>query len=414
MDAPLKASRDPTPAPAPGSSGSNSNKNKKKKRSRRDQDDDDDNNNDDDHRDMNGHEQHRPSQRKPYSNNNSNNKKQRSSLEGGGGGGRDGRCSVFVGNLAFETSWQDLKDHMRNSDGKTPLEVVHADILQQGRRSKGCGVVQFATPQQAQQAIRFLNQTELQGREIFVQEYESKSNDNENNGNNNGNSKNPYNGNRDTTTTTNNSSSSNNGPTLYIGNLPWDASWQDLKDYVRSQLGPGNLDIRRADIPQNAQGRPAGFGLVELATAQQAERAISVLDGAEFRGRKLYVKLDEKQQQQQQQQQGPPSRNGHSNNNSNNNSTNNSNNHSANRVYVGNLRYETSWQQVKDHMRRAGNVDRAELLTHAASHPKLAGKSKGCAIVTYQNPREAQRAVQELHDSVLDGRPLLVRPDRED
>ena len=34
---------------------------------------------------------------------------------GGGGGGRGnnnyGNLSVFVGNLAYETSWQDLKDH---------------------------------------------------------------------------------------------------------------------------------------------------------------------------------------------------------------------------------------------------------------------------------------------------------------
>jgi RNA recognition motif-containing protein len=26
-------------------------------------------------------------------------------------------------------------------------------------------------------------------------------------------------------------------------------------------------------------------------------------------------------------------------------------------VYVGNLSYETSWQNLKDHMRQAGNVD---------------------------------------------------------
>eukprot|EP00957_Ditylum_brightwellii_P008106 614794-Ditylum_brightwellii.AAC.1 len=37
---------------------------------------------------------------------------------GSGGGGKHhgnnyGSTSVYVGNLAYETSWQDLKDHMR-------------------------------------------------------------------------------------------------------------------------------------------------------------------------------------------------------------------------------------------------------------------------------------------------------------
>jgi RNA recognition motif-containing protein len=35
---------------------------------------------------------------------------------GGGGGGRHnnyGNVSVYVGNLSYDTTWQDLKDHMR-------------------------------------------------------------------------------------------------------------------------------------------------------------------------------------------------------------------------------------------------------------------------------------------------------------
>merc|ERR1712194_623302 len=31
-------------------------------------------------------------------------------------------------------------------------------------------------------------------------------------------------------------------------------------------------------------------------------------------------------------------------------------------VYVGNLAYETSWQDLKDHMRAAGNVDTASVI----------------------------------------------------
>merc|ERR1719491_19421 len=90
------------------------------------------------------------------------------------------------------------------------------------------------------------------------------------------------------------------------------------------------------------------------------------------------------------------------NNNNNNNSRNNGPPGGL-AVYVGNLSYDTSWQTLKDHMRRAGNVDRAEVL----SAPD--GRSKGCGIVVYQEHRDTQRAMRELQDSMLDGRPIFVR-----
>jgi RNA recognition motif-containing protein len=37
-------------------------------------------------------------------------------------------------------------------------------------RSKGCGLVEFSTPEEAQRAIAELNDTELMGRMIFVRE----------------------------------------------------------------------------------------------------------------------------------------------------------------------------------------------------------------------------------------------------
>merc|ERR1712038_386186 len=76
-------------------------------------------------------------------------------------------------------------------------------------------------------------------------------------------------------------------------------------------------------------------------------------------------------------------------------------------VYVGNLAYETSWQDLKDHMRRAGNIDQANILQSDD------GRSKGCGIVVYQNARDASRAIRELQNSVLHGRPIFVREDRE-
>lgn len=41
------------------------------------------------------------------------------------------------------------------------------------------------------------------------------------------------------------------------------------------------------------------------------------------------------------------------------------------------------------------------------------GRSKGCGVVEYQNPEDAQTAIRKLNDVVLMGRPVFVREDRE-
>lgn len=62
---------------------------------------------------------------------------------------------------------QDLKDHMRGLGG----DVVRADVMtDQGGRSRGCGIVEFANAEQASQAIEQLNNSDLKGRMIFVRE----------------------------------------------------------------------------------------------------------------------------------------------------------------------------------------------------------------------------------------------------
>jgi len=83
----------------------------------------------------------------------------------GGMGGGQSRKRVFVSNLAWETSWQDLKDHFKQSGN-----VVYADVMKSGERSKGCGIVEFETPEEAAQAIADLNESILQDRNILVRE----------------------------------------------------------------------------------------------------------------------------------------------------------------------------------------------------------------------------------------------------
>ncbi|KAJ3382867.1 hypothetical protein HDU84_003972, partial [Entophlyctis sp. JEL0112] len=72
---------------------------------------------------------------------------------------------VFVGNLPYSSRWQDLKDLFR----PLGLNPVHADIMIENEtgRSKGCGMVRFATREDAEKALE-LNGTSVMGRTILV------------------------------------------------------------------------------------------------------------------------------------------------------------------------------------------------------------------------------------------------------
>lgn len=285
----------------------------------------------------------------------------------------DPSCRVYVGNLAWEVTWMDLKDHMKQGG----CEVTRADILATpDGRSRGCGIVEFASAEGAQRAL-LLNDTELKGREIFVRE------DRESGAGRGYFIQKPSAG-----VPSNGRVSGGEKQTcrVYVGNLSWDVAWQDLKDYMR-----GAGEVVYAEVMTEPDGRSKGCGIVEYSTPEEAQKACETLNDTELNGRTIFVREDRET--------------------ASGGGAIRSRGAGAYRggtsVYVGNLAYETSWQDLKDHMRQAGNVDQANIIMQDD------GRSKGCGIVVYQNPRDAARAIRELQNSELHGRPIFVREDRE-
>lgn len=74
---------------------------------------------------------------------------------------------------------------------------------------------------------------------------------------------------------------------LYLQQLAYTVSWQDLKDLFR---GAGN--VVRSDINLGPDGRSKGSGVILFETAQEAQNAIQQFNGYEFNGRHLDVKED--------------------------------------------------------------------------------------------------------------------------
>lgn len=76
--------------------------------------------------------------------------------------------------------------------------------------------------------------------------------------------------------------------TLYVGNLPYDASQEEVEGLI-SATGSG--PVVRVHLPMDPDGRKRGFGFVTMASADAARGAIEALKGADIRGRRLVVNL---------------------------------------------------------------------------------------------------------------------------
>ncbi len=72
---------------------------------------------------------------------------------------------------------------------------------------------------------------------------------------------------------------------LYVGNLPYTTSEEDLRQMF-SEAGA----IRSITIPiDKMSNRPRGFAFVEMETGEEASKAISMFNGQEMDGRTLNV-----------------------------------------------------------------------------------------------------------------------------
>ena len=300
---------------------------------------------------------------------------------GDGGGEREIERRVYVGNLSWNVTWKELKDYMKQIG-----HVVHADVLMyRDGRSSGGGIVEYASIKDAKRAIEELNDTMLDGREIFVRE------DRVDGSNRGGVTKES----RSSSSSGSSSGGGGGNRRCYVGNLPWSVDWKQLKDHMRKA---GH--VVHADVLRYRNGKSSGGGIVEYSTVKEAKRAIRELNDTTIDGRGIFVREDKEPAS------APGAARGESRSRSAGAATATSD--KRKRLFVGNLPFELTWQELKDHMRKAGRVVRADIIN------RRDGKASGGGIVEYETVKEAKRAIRELNDTTIGGRGIIVREDRED
>ncbi|HLK88953.1 MAG TPA: RNA-binding protein [Polyangia bacterium] len=76
------------------------------------------------------------------------------------------------------------------------------------------------------------------------------------------------------------------GTRLYVGNLPYSVTELDLRELFAALGTVTDAKI----ITDRETGRPRGFGFIEMATDEEAKKAIDELNGRDVQGRQVAVK----------------------------------------------------------------------------------------------------------------------------
>ncbi|KAI5793808.1 RNP domain-containing protein [Peziza echinospora] len=229
---------------------------------------------------------------------------------------------VYVGNLSYDVKWHHLKDFMRQAG-----EVLFADVLmlpngmsKVGATVKnaggflalisfGCGIVEYATRDQAQHAVSTLSNQNLMGRLVYVREdreaeprFSAQQQPRP-----------PYGGGPNSGFQGSGGSgggfggmgggmgggggAGGGGRQIYVSNLPYTVGWQDLKDLFRQAASLYELTMNegavvRADVHIGPDGRPKGSGIVAFESPDDARNAINQFNGYDWQGRALEVRED--------------------------------------------------------------------------------------------------------------------------
>ncbi|EPS31529.1 hypothetical protein PDE_06484 [Penicillium oxalicum 114-2] len=168
--------------------------------------------------------------------------------------------TVYIGNLFYDITAEDLRKHMEKFG-----TVLHTMIVHDNRGlSKGFGYVQFNTIEEATAAVEGMHSTIMEGRQVVAHYARSH-----------------FNYQRASYPPT---------ETLFIGSLPLEMTDRDLQDLFYDVK---NLTDVRIPVDRRS-GMPRGFAHVEFIDTEAAMQAMEILARKRPYGRKLVVTFAER------------------------------------------------------------------------------------------------------------------------
>ncbi|XP_067384708.1 embryonic polyadenylate-binding protein-like isoform X2 [Channa argus] len=241
--------------------------------------------------------------------------------------------------------------------------ILSCKVVCDEKGSKGYGFVHFETQEAANRAIETMNGMLLNDRKVFVGHFKSRKE-------------------REVEFGTKAMKFTN----VYIKNFGEDYTDEKLKD-VFSAFGR-TLSVR---VMKDERGRSRGFGFVNFANHEDAQKAVDEMNGKELNGKIIYVgraqkrlerqgelkrKFDQIKQDRIQRYQGV-------------------------NLYVKNLDDSIDDERLRKEFAPYGTITSAKVMTDGS-------QSKGFGFVCFSSPEEATKAVTEMNGRIVATKPLYV------
>ena len=191
------------------------------------------------------------------------------------GEGEEG-CTLFVKNLNFSSDESSLRNVFSRVGGLTKVEIARKKNMKDPSHplSMGFGFVEFSTPELAQQALKDLQHTDLDGHSLELK-LSHRSN-----------SRNSGKISRKSTEKREQKSAK-----IMVRNIPFEATQREVRELFQTF---GQLKTVRLPKKMAAVGRHRGFGFVEFMTNEDAKRAFeSLCYSTHLYGRRLVLEWAE-------------------------------------------------------------------------------------------------------------------------
>lgn len=264
--------------------------------------------------------------------------------------------SIYCGNLSYDTNARTLRA-LFEEYGTVNKVFVPKD--RETGNFRGFGFVEMANREEMERACEMLNKTEFEGRTINV--YESKPKEE-----------------RQSKGAQLNYGSIE-GTRIYVGNISFDASTEDVKDYF-SKFG----EVKDCYMPTNRNtGQPRGFAFVVM-DDEPASTAIEESNGIDFFGRPLTVSVSLSRGEKSERSSFRKER------------------RQTTKLYVGNISFQTTSDELMSMFSEYGEVFDCYM-----PEDRDTGRPRGFAFIQ-MSPDDASTAVDNTDGIELDGRILRV------
>jgi polyadenylate-binding protein len=322
---------------------------------------------------------------------------------------KTGQGNVFIKNLDHAIDNKALHDTFAAFGNILSCKVAQDEM----GNSKGYGFVHYETAEAANNAIKHVNGMLLNEKKVFVGHHIPKKE-----------------------RMSKFEEMKANFTNIYVKNVGLDVTDEEFRDLFEK-----HGDITSASLARDEQGKSRGFGFVNYIKHEAAAVAVDTLNDTEFHGQKLYVGRAQKKHEREEElrKQYEAAR------------LEKQSKYQGVNLYIKNLEDEVDDEKLRDMFAPFGTITSAKVMRDAIpaersespsedkdekpegeeekkeseddekkdeknegakvtikGEKKILGKSKGFGFVCFSNPDEATKAVTEMNQKMLGGKPLYV------